>query len=141
LALLPTRPKEDGGQTTLQNKNNITQQQQHGKNVIQPPYYLIQMGVPRTASTFQHQLLMAIVSLKSPQVPISRSFDEIQQQQQRQELSNNGTTYSLLSNQQNDFLIEKYYELTLYGNTVIECTVVQNVCIENKTSFFRVHKN
>jgi hypothetical protein len=57
------------------------------------------MGVPRTASTFQHQLLMAIVSLKSPQVPVSRSFDKIkQQQQQQQELSNNGTTYSLLSN-------------------------------------------
>jgi hypothetical protein len=36
------------------------------EKVIQPPFHFVQIGSPRTASTFQHQLLIAMAALKSP---------------------------------------------------------------------------
>jgi hypothetical protein len=60
--------KENGGRGGGADITTITTTKEEGSNLqlpLRPPYYILQIGEPRSGSTFQAQLIMAITDLKS----------------------------------------------------------------------------
>jgi hypothetical protein len=70
----------DSGDTTTISSNDIQQQQQQQQInkllPLKPPYYTIQFGPSRTASTFQTQMLNVIIGFKSKQLLTDHTFNQ-----------------------------------------------------------------